>query len=272
MELQKLYYDSGLVCYEGELKDKKPCGHGTFYYPSGMVCAKGIWEKEDTWSGTWYVTHNEMYYYKGSGSWYNPNGGLFYQGRTENGTFNGHGITYVKGRVIYDGFYKNGKRHGKGTSYYEPEELEGDVTRIKYIFYLEKQINYIQERMAKRSHKQYEGDWEDNKRHGNGVTYYRDGAIQYRGEFKNGIREGKGVLFAADGNIWYEGEFADDVANGKGKDYYACQDGKIYFEGVFKDGYCYHGTWYNFDRTVKFKGYKDEKEKLDLKGNSCCIN
>ncbi len=48
--------------------------------------------------------------------------------------------------------------------------------------------------------KQFEGQFVDGKQHGQGKTYFEDGAI-YTGEFEHGILHGKGTLLTSDGKI-----------------------------------------------------------------------
>lgn len=39
----------------------------------------------------------------------------------------------------------------------------------------------------------YEGEWQDNKKHGRGLLKYANGSV-YEGEFKNGVADGKGTM------------------------------------------------------------------------------
>jgi len=65
---------------------------------------------------------------------------------------------------------------------------------------------------------QYEGAWENNKKHGRGRIIYTKGEI-YEGEFSEGKRSGRGVLTLENGDR-FEGNFANDDKEGPGKFYY----------------------------------------------------
>lgn len=52
---------------------------------------------------------------------------------------------------------------------------------------------------------EYEGQWKNGLRHGNGTLKYKNGAY-YQGEWQNGMKNGKGTMVYASGNF-YEGEW-----------------------------------------------------------------
>ena len=105
----------------------------------------------------------------------------------------------------------------------------------------------------------YEGEWKDNKSHGQGTFFYladnKNKGDKYVGEYKDDKKSGYGTYSYADGDkyvgewkdgkshgqgtyTWttgatYVGEWKDDKRHGKGKMTYA--DGKIY-EGEFRNG------------------------------------
>lgn len=55
----------------------------------------------------------------------------------------------------------------------------------------------------------YEGEVRDEKPHGKGIEYNRNGSIKFEGEFQNGeIYEGKGYR---GGKLFYEGRFEDGI-------------------------------------------------------------
>ena len=101
---------------------------------------------------------------------------------------------------------------------------------------------------------EYQGEWQDGKRHGigtyisptgtrydgeqendgasgHGVCHYADG-MKYDGEFESGERHGKGVLISPEGDR-YEGQFKYDLVNGEG--IYIWGDG-VRSEGEFREG------------------------------------
>jgi len=77
----------------------------------------------------------------------------------------------------------------------------------------------------------YEGEWENDGASGHGVCHYADG-MQYDGQFESGERHGKGVLISPEGDR-YEGQFKYDLVNGEG--IYIWGDG-VRSEGEFREG------------------------------------
>ena len=77
----------------------------------------------------------------------------------------------------------------------------------------------------------YEGEWENDEASGHGVCHYADG-MKYDGQFENGERHGKGVLISPEGDR-YEGQFKYDLLNGEG--IYIWGDG-VRTEGEFREG------------------------------------
>jgi len=74
----------------------------------------------------------------------------------------------------------------------------------------------------------YDGQWSNNKRHGQGI-YVRPDGSWYEGRFEDGWAHGYGKYTAASGNV-YEGQWYKDQAHGKGTYSYA-------------DGSTYEGEW-----------------------------
>ena len=77
----------------------------------------------------------------------------------------------------------------------------------------------------------YEGEWENDEASGHGVCHYADG-MKYDGQFENGERHGKGVLISPEGDR-YEGQFKYDLLNGEG--IFTWGDG-VRSEGEFREG------------------------------------
>ena len=77
----------------------------------------------------------------------------------------------------------------------------------------------------------YEGEWENDGASGHGVCHYADG-MKYDGQFESGERHGKGVLISPEGDC-YEGQFKYDLVNGEG--IYIWGDG-VRSEGEFREG------------------------------------
>ena len=74
----------------------------------------------------------------------------------------------------------------------------------------------------------YEGEWKDNKKHGKGILTFADGS-KHEGEWDLGNKSGQGTMISSDGGK-YEGEWKDNKKHGKGTE-------------IFSDGGKYEGEW-----------------------------
>lgn len=91
--------------YEGNWKNGKKEGSGTFFYWNAQKAYEGDWKNDKV---------------HGQGIFYHWNGNKKYQGRWENGLEHGNGIAYDQDEnKIYEGEWKNGERHGYGITYYK---------------------------------------------------------------------------------------------------------------------------------------------------------
>ena len=95
------YFPSGNR-YEGEWKDKKKNGQGTYYLSNGERQYEGEWkdDKKDG-RGTLFIANGERY-----------------EGEWKDGKQNGTGTYYYANGDRYDGGWKDGKQNGTGTYYY----------------------------------------------------------------------------------------------------------------------------------------------------------
>lgn len=136
----------------------------------------------------------------------------------------------------YDGNILNGKRHNFGTL---RKPTENDTF-----------------------HRTYIGDWKENKRHGEGWCYFRNGNI-YLGFWQENHRNGIGIMwynennennyfmymgewklnkFHGSGVLWennfnrYEGYFSDGKKHGEGT-FYHCKTGQIQ-KGMWQNNIC----------------------------------
>ena len=144
------------------------------------------------------------------------------------GEINGKGKEYDRSsnKMLFEGEYLNGKRNGKGKEYYynrlliEGEYLKGERYQEKN----ENSKSYIYGKKV-----EFEGEYLNGKRNGQGKEYYKYGNIKFEGVYINGDKwNGKG--YDTLNNISYE------LKNGIGtiKEYY--DDGKLKFEGEYING------------------------------------
>ena len=185
--IQTIYYTNGKIKYEGEIKNGKRHGQGTYYFVSG---AKYIGEFKD----------NKRH---GQGTYYYANGDK-YVGEFENGIHHGQGILYYANGDKYEGEFKKHHRDGQGTLYY----ANGD----KYIGEFENDHLDGQGTIYYANGNKYIGGFENNYLDGQGILYYANGN-KYEGEFKYNLYHGQGTLYYANGDK-YEGKFK----NGKLKE------------------------------------------------------
>jgi hypothetical protein len=103
---------------------------------------------------------------------------------------------------------------------------------------------------------EYDGDWEDGKKNGQGTLTYANGG-SYEGEWTDNMRDGYGVNKWANGDH-YSGNWKDNKRNGKGKYVYA--DGGKYVGQWRNDMRHGHGenTWSNGNH---YEGHWEDNEQ-----------
>ena len=137
--------------YEGEFKNGKPHGKGTFILrdaPYNNDEYKGEFKILKLGFATSVST-------EGQGT-LNMSNGDKYEGAFKNNNIHGQGTLIYKNGDKYTGEFKRGKRSGQGTLIYK----NGD---------------------------KYEGEFKSNKIHGKGKMTNSDGSV-YEGEWKNGLK------------------------------------------------------------------------------------
>eukprot|EP00931_Biecheleriopsis_adriatica_P080488 TRINITY_DN5382_c0_g1_i2.p1 TRINITY_DN5382_c0_g1~~TRINITY_DN5382_c0_g1_i2.p1 ORF type:complete len:404 (+),score=95.12 TRINITY_DN5382_c0_g1_i2:83-1213(+) len=149
--------------------------------------------------------------------------GASYQGEWHNNLKNGYGVQIFPNGQKYEGQWANGMRNGEGTL-------------------------WVPVGKAKKLRKLYVGGWKDDKRHGRGTCFFKDGQFfqgawtqgkmhgqgtlrysngdLYIGEWHDGLRSGQGTLNKANGDT-YEGYWLDDKREGSGSFFYA-ESGKVF--------------------------------------------
>ncbi len=117
--------------------------------------------------------------------------------------------------------------------------------------------------------KTYEGsvNIENGQRHGFGTSYYLDGNKDYEGEWVNDKRHGQGIIYGADhGFKTYEGEWKNDLMHGSGITY-VMGTGLKRREGKWEEGkFIGPGTIYNI-----YSGIREYEGTLFLGRYYCGI-
>ena len=119
---------------------------------------------------------------------YYPSSKKKYEGDIDNNLkFNGNGTLYYENdnnSINYVGSFTSGKFHGNGVLYHN------------------------------NGHKAYEGNWDNNRKHGDGMSFYEStGTIEYTGNWVHDERHGEGSLFTENAELVYNGNFHyDDMA------------------------------------------------------------
>lgn len=114
----------------------------------------------------------------------------------------------------------------------------------------EDMAQFSKPRVDKDSGETYEGEYDKDKKHGQGKMTYADGSY-YEGTWKQDIMHGSGKLVTCDNEV-YEGEFMDGLKHGRGHTTF--EDGSFYAgeyvlgnvsgRGKFiADGDIYEGEW-----------------------------
>lgn len=95
----------------------------------------------------------------------------------------------------------------------------------------------------------YTGEVIDGMPNGTGRAKFNDGRT-YEGTFKDGICEGTDITFTfKDGDSFKGSMKNNEFAHGR----YTVYEGGSYFEGDFRNGDPYNGTWYRKDGSVEAK-------------------
>lgn len=154
---------------------------------------------------------------------YEPQSSGTNSGRFVNGRLYGQGkILFVNGDV-YEGMFKDGKRCGHGKMQYKSIRRYNDFGEDVVS---QKSAGEIELDWAV-----YDGNWNDNCRHGYGVMKWSDDSV-YKGEWRKDERY-YGKMIMVTGNE-YTGYWKHDRFHGKGT--LKTDDGHV-FEGEFRNGF-----------------------------------
>lgn len=195
--------------------------------------------------------------------------GKTYTGEWSNDMRDGYGVQIWSNHSKYEGEWKRDQRNGFGVHWIPlptdplaaqpPSKRKDDVTWIydkngqQLASHTSENVSALlrirdelcaQQKTGKRKrsksaqsmrlHKQYEGEWRDDEKHGKGTFYYQNGD-KFEGLFARNQRSGYGVMQYANGDK-YEGDWKLNKRNGFG----------IYLTG--KDQSLYTGYWMNGEK------------------------
>ena len=142
--------------------------------------------------------------------------GAVYEGELARGLPHGRGVLVYADGARFDGEWCRDKRQGFGKEYYPPSgsvSHSGGALEEGRILFGES----------------YEGEWEADRKHGNGTFRYASGDV-FQGEYRHGKRDGQGVYTYARGEGCFEGEYRADLREGHGVE-------------TFPSGAVYDGQW-----------------------------
>ena len=265
------YYQNRNKAYEGKFKDGKYNGHGVLYYRNNnkkyyegefkdnLRFGRGIqYYSNDTNTKEFegfvgeIKLNNSSNINLGEDKWlcteFDQSGKITYYGYIKDDQYNGNGILFSDSFEIESGYFENGDLQGTQVTsdLYKTFSISknidagtlyiGDLKGGKFdgfgvLFNLRTQgLEYWENGIDKK----YEGEWTDNKKNGNGISYWENGNKQYEGEWKYNKRNGQGIGYYQNGNKQYEGESKDGEWNGQGVQYDL--DGNKKYEGEFRNG------------------------------------
>jgi len=191
--------------YKGEWSENSREGRGTHSWRDGRSVT-GEW-KNGHLNGKIYFT------------W--PNGSTF-DGQAKMGKKCGRGVHKFADGKVYSGHYENGKESGFGTL------TLPDGVKYRGTFCRGVKEGYGVMLWKTRT---YDGEWVDNKPHGQGRVVWSNGAI-YTGQFEAGKYHGLGVYVWPSGKK-FVGRWEAGIKNGHGL--YTWPNGKKY-DGEYVDG------------------------------------
>jgi hypothetical protein len=203
--------------YEGQMRNNKPHGTGTFYYADS-----------DIYSGEWVEGRKE------GQAVFKDKVGSRYWGDFKNDKANGRGKFVTMNGDLYVGEVKSGKAQGKGRFVFSNgDTYEGTFTKNT----MDGEGLFVD-----RKGNRYQGQYSYNRKAGRGIFKGVDGEY-YEGEYVYDQKQGEGLYRSAAGDT-YIGQFANDLYHGPGKlviwngDSYEGEfaGGKYHGKGVLTDG------------------------------------
>jgi len=236
----------------GEFKYGYPNGQGTFTFANGDKYVGEFKDGKFNGQGTYTLASGDKYVGEfkdnlrhGQGTYTTANG-TKYVGDFKDGRRNGQGIFTIADGTAYEGYYRDDFPNGQGTlTFTNSDKYVGEFKDGKY---------NGQGTHSLANGDKYVGEFKDGKYNGQGTLTFANGD-KYVGEYKEGKWQGQGAYTFANG-VKYVGEFKDDKYNGQGVFNFSNGDKYV---GEFKDGK-YNGQGvFNFSNGTKYVGeYKND--------------
>jgi len=155
--------------------------------------------------------------------------GQSYQGEWANNKKNGYGVQVFPNGQKYEGQWANGMRNGEGTLWV-PVGKAAKLRKL-YVGGWQDDKRHGRGTCFFKDGQFFQGSWDQGKMHGHGTLRYSNGDL-YIGDWHDGLRSGQGTLNKANGDC-YEGYWLNDKREGSGSFFYA-ESGKV-FVGEWAD-------------------------------------
>ena len=197
---------------------------------------KDEWEIGRTYTGEW---SDDLRHGYGVQIWSNQ---CKYEGDWKQNQRNGHGVYWVPVQITKTDTNSSTTNQNDITSIYDKSSAElsnytsknvGNLLQVQAeLANLNQGVNDKQNSSKSCPlHKQYEGEWRDDLKHGKGTFYHKNGD-KFEGIFAENLRSGYGIMKYQNGDK-YEGDWKSDQKNGFG----------IYLNN--KENTIYTGYWMN---------------------------
>ena len=198
-------------CYEGEFRNGKMEGTGTYLWADGTKYEGEVLGNRIEGRGTY--------------EWTN---GTEYAGAVRDGLRDGAGVFRLNKGQYHNGVWKEGRMQGLGKMVFESDEDGNPISYYEGEFVKNKREGTGVR--VYRSGNCYSGQWSNNLPHGRGRMEWRDRREVYIGDWFEGVQNGNGeMLWETDlvnsaqfpSKNMYVGSWRDGQRNGQGVLYYA---------------------------------------------------
>lgn len=216
--------DKKIYLFTSTFVDGRLHGSGKKYWPNGKIMFEGTYENGSATSGTFYNQDGGIRYegkwsgkqYQGEGKLYWSDGQLRYDGQWLEDQRSGYGTSYREdGTKEYEGYWEKDQYSGYGTKFFEDGETVSYEGRFSKGIYTGQGTEYYRKNVMR-----YSGEWDEGNFNGYGVWYWESGRKFYEGDFENGTQTGEGTFYYESGEPSYSGEVKDGSREGEGTSYY----------------------------------------------------